>query len=131
MEKDSFVGTCKDFHKTIQDHQKKDESHMKKTYDRYVRELQAMQEKTDDMYKNLLQWMIEHVKHDDGHALLIAMQNMMEDIRKTPSNMETYAEVLQDTKKMLDAGKRAHVKVVEDERQFPFGKKPMYFDFLD
>ena len=125
----NIVEICKTFHKTLKQQQEEEQQRLKKTYDTYTKELQQMHEKTENMYKNLLQWMIEHVKHDESNTFITTLEEMIKDVNESPWKMDVYADVIRDSMTMLQS--RKNPQVVEDKRQWPFGKKPLYFNFMD
>ena len=103
--------------------QESTEQQMKKNYDLYMIEFKKMQENTDEIYKHLLQHMIELSKHDDSHEFITAIQTMLDDVSKNKWKMTLYLDVL---KKSI-----ANPEVHNDKTQWPFGKKPLYFNFMD
>jgi hypothetical protein len=92
--------------------QENTEQQMKKNYDLYMIKLKQMQENTVEIYKHLLQCMIEHTKHDDSHEFITAIQTMLDDV------MTLYLDVL---KKSI-----ANPQVHNEKTQYPIGKKPLF-----
>lgn len=128
-DRDEFVDSCKELHNAWQQHQKDASARMQKIYSDYNKKLQKMREQTDSMYKNLLQWLIESVNHDESHSFVNALKEMMDLVKERPATMDEYADVLRDTTLLLRQGEKPRVE--KDTRQWPFGKKPLYFDFMD
>ena len=54
--------------------------------------------------------MIEHTKHDDSYEFITAIQTMLDDVLKKSI---------------------ANPQVHNEKTQWPFGKKPLYFKFMD
>lgn len=129
MEESDLVKECQNFHKTWTTQQEEEERRFQKTYQTYQDELKKMKERTDELYKNFLQWTIEHVDHDESNTFLTVVKEMIDDVNKNPYNMQIYSEILSDTMEMIQ--KRKPVCVCEDKKQYPYGKKPLYFDFMD
>ncbi len=120
---DNLVKTFTSFHKTWKKEQENNEQQMKKNYDLYMTKLKQMQENTDEIYKHLLQNMIEHTKHDDSYEFINAIQTMLDDVSKNKWKMTLYLDVL---KKSI-----ANPEVHNEKNQWPLGKKPLYFNFMD
>ena len=115
--------TFQSFHKTWKKEQIDREQQMKKNYDSFMIEFKKMQENTDEIHKHLLQRMIELSKHDDSHEFITAIQTMLDDVSKNKWKMTLYLDVL---KKSI-----ANPQVHDEKTKWPFGKKPLYFKFMD
>lgn len=125
----NIVDICTTFHKTWKEQQQEERERFEKTYDAYTKELQQMHEKTDDIYKNVLQQMIQNVKHNESNEFISTLEKMIKDINESPWKMDVYADVIRDSMTIMQS--RKNPQVVEDKRQWPFGKQPLYFDFKD
>lgn len=128
-DKTNIVEICTTFHKTWKQQQEEQQKGLEETYDTYKKELQQMHEKTENMYKILLQWMIEQVKHNESNEFINTIEDIIKDVNEYPWKMDVYTDVLKEAKDMLLSKKNP--RVIEDKRQWPFGKKPLYFDFMD
>lgn len=127
--KNNIVEICTTFHKTWKEQQEEDRQRLENTYEEYTKKLQEMHKKTDDIYKNLFQWMIENTKHNESNEFISTLEEMIKDVNESPWKMDVYADVIKESMTMMH--KKKNPQVVEDKHQYPYGKKPLYFDFMD
>jgi hypothetical protein len=124
---DDFVKVCEDFYSVVKHEQSVEEGRMQKTVKLYEEKIKKMKEETDEMYQNLLQWMIEHAKHEDNHTFLRSVSKVLKDVQENPGRMDMYAEIMRESVNMAKTKRGAYL--CEDNRQFLYGKKPLYFNF--
>ena len=99
---------------------------MSKTYKQYKHELHELQYKAKDKVVNLSEFMVTQLKHDPHNAMLKVVCGVM----KHPEYAEALAEVFGESLTILK--KRKWPRVVQDKRQFVFGRTPCYFvDIFD
>jgi response regulator of citrate/malate metabolism len=125
---DKFVRKCKKFHATLMAEQQENEKRMDKIIKQYQKELHEMKEKSQGIYESVLQWMIEATNHDDCKEFLDSLQGVINDVTENPEKMDMYAEIFRNCTELIK--KKKNIIVTEEYRQFPCGKKPLYFDFF-
>jgi len=123
LTEDHFKKVCTSFYNHLEDECTDQEQKFEKTIETYHKEIQEMHEKMKSSYKNLFQYMLNHVYDDDKKELLEAIYLMLEN----PHYAEGFATIMKNAIQFINEGKRP--ALVHDESQYVYGTKPLYFGF--
>jgi len=123
LTEDHFKDLCTHFYKDMEEQCKDEQTKFEKTIEQYRKEIHKMHEEMKSSYKNLFQFMLNHVYDDDKKQLLEAIHLMLEH----PQYAEGFAEIIKNTIRFINEGKRPGL--IHDSAQYIYGTKPLYFDF--
>lgn len=120
---DTFKGLCLGNFETAEKEWDEQEARFDKTFQIYRQEMKELRERMKDSYRELYQWMLNHIYDDDKKELMEAIGLMLEH----PEYAETYADIMKTAIRFINEGKRPGM--IHDGAQYVYGTKPLYFDF--
>lgn len=123
LTEDHFKQVCTSFYNELKQQCNEEQIQFEKTIQNYHKEIQQMHEKMNTSYKNLFQFMLNHVYDDDKKELLEAMYLMLEH----PQYAEGFATIIKNAIRFINEGKQP--ALIHDSAQYVYGTKPLYFDF--
>ena len=123
LTEDNFNKICTNFYTDLEKQYKEEQEEFQKIIQNYHTQIQQMHERIFDSYKNLFQFMLNHVYDDDKKELLEAIHLMLEH----PHYAESFSEIIKNVIRLINEGKRPGL--VHDDAQYVYGTKPLYFDF--
>ena len=118
-----FKEICTSFYNELEQQCNEEQKQFEKTIQTYRKEIQEMHRKMNDSYKNLFQFMLNHVYDDDKKELLEAIYLMLEH----PQYAEGFATIIKNAIRFINEGKRP--TLIHDSAQYVYGTKPLYFGF--